>query len=334
VEHARVAIGNDIDHNSIFLAPLWQAIGKSKVLTTARMLPKTLSISLGIIAVILAMIFVPWNFNMHCDGQLEPIERRNVFAREAGKIDSLLVRHGSVVREGDLLLVLSNNELEAEWQKNIGDLNETTKQILALQEASYQAKDAERIRIAGQLAQFKERERTLQAQQVILNARREDLNVRAPIDGTVMTFDLENKLKNRPVQPGQILLEVARPEDGMQLELQMPEKRMGHLDAYLRSIKENDPDAVLKVQFVLTVDPSKNYDATVVEEHDRAENRGTEETTVFLKATINNLESLPQGSRPGAGVAAKINCGKRSLGYVCFNEMFAFLQKTVLFWFD
>lgn len=334
VEHARVAIGNSLDYNRIFLAPVWQAIGKSKVLTTARMLPKTISVAIGVVALILAFIFVPWNFNMHCDGSLEPLVRRNIFAREAGKVDALHVRHGAEVKEGDLLLVLSNNELEAEWQKNIGELNETTKQILALQEASYQAKDAERIRVAGQLAQYVERERTLKAQQKILNARREDLNVRAPISGTVMTFDLENKLKNRPVQPGQILLEIARPEEGMILELDMPEKRMGHIDGYLRQLKANDPDARLKAKFVMMVDPSQNYEATVVEEHDRAENRGTEETIVQLKATIDNPESLPEGTRAGAGVSAKVRCGKRPLGYVCFHEMTAFLQKTVLFWFE
>ncbi len=334
VEHARVAIGNSLDYNRIFLAPVWQAIGKSKVLTTARMLPKTISVAVGVLALILALIFVPWNFNMHCDGSLEPLVRRNIFAREAGKVDALHVRHGSAVKEGDLLLVLSNNELEAEWQKNVGELNETTKQILALQEASYQAKDAERIRVAGQLAQYIERERTLKAQQTILNARREDLNVRAPISGTVMTFDLENKLKNRPVQPGQILLEIARPEEGMILELDMPEKRMGHIDGYLRKLKADDPDATLKAKFVMMVDPSLNYDATVVEEHDRAENRGAEETIVQLKATIDNPENLPEGTRAGAGVSAKVRCGKRPLGYVCFHEMVAFLHKTVLFWFE
>ncbi len=334
VEHARVAVGNSIAHNSIFLAPLWQAIGKSKVLVTARMLPKTVSISLAILAVILAMIFVPWNFNMHCDGTLQPINRRNVFARESGKVDELLVFHGKQVQEGETLLILSNNELESEWEKNAGELNEVEKQIAALREASYDAKDAEKIRIAGQLAQYQERKKTLDVQKTILEKRRADLIVTAPIAGTVMTFDLENKLMNRPVQPGQILMEVARPEDGLLLELDMPEKRMGHIDDYKRSQAEKEADFQLKARFVLTVDPSKNYNATVIEEHDRAENRGGDETTVQIRANIDPDQQLPIGTRAGAGVSAKVYCGKRSLGYVCFNELIAFLQKTVLFWFE
>ena len=208
---------------------------------------------------------------MHCDGTLEPVERRNVFARESGKVDQLFVEHGQKVVKGEPLLVLSNNELEAEIQKNDGELNEVQKQILALKEQSYQAKDDERIRVSGQLAQYVERERTLNIQKQILDARREDLTVRAPIDGVVMTFQLENTLKSRPVQPGQILMEIAQPEGELQLELLMPEKYMGHIEDYKRRLSDDEP---LKVKFVMTVDPSNSYDATVAEEHDRAENRG------------------------------------------------------------
>ena len=53
-----------------------------------------------------------------------------------------------------MLLVLTNNELEAERQKTDGELNEVRKQILALKEQSYQAKDDERTRVVGQLAQI------------------------------------------------------------------------------------------------------------------------------------------------------------------------------------
>ena len=334
VEHARVAVGNALDHNSIFLAPLWQAIGKSKVLVTARMLPKTISISLGVLALILLMIFLPWNFNMHCDGTLEPVERRNVFARESGKVDELLVEHGSRVAAGDPLLVLTNNELDSERQKNDGELNEVQKQLRALNEQLFQATGDDRIRVSGQLAQYKERERTLQLQKKILDRRAEELTVRAPIDGTVMTFQLENTLKNRPVQPGQILMEIAEPTGELQLELQMPEKYMGHIEDYKRKMVEKDPDYKLGVKFVMTVDPSNSYDATVIEEHDRAENREGEETTVQIIADVDDETALPEAASAGMGVTAKIYCGKRSLGYVCFNELVAFLQRTVFFWFQ
>ena len=337
VEHARVAVGNAIEHNSIFLAPLWQAIGKSKVLVAARMLPKTIAVAIAVLALILALIFVPWNFNMHCDGTLEPVVRSNVFARESGKVVELYVQHGATVEAGQKLLVLSNNEMDAEYVKTQGEIEEVRKQIVALKDQSFQAKDAEKIRIAGQLAQYQEREKSLLIQKEILDERRDDLVVKAPISGVVMTFDLDNKLRNRPVQPGQILMEIADPDGELQLELNMPEKRMGHIEDYLREQRAKDENFKLSAKFVMMVDPSKNYDATIERDdqiHDRAENRGTDETTVQIIAKIDDPNNLPVGARAGAGVSAKVYCGRRSLGYVCFNEMIAFLQKTVFFWFE
>ena len=94
----------------------------------------------------------------------------------------------------------------------------------------------------------------------------------------------------------------------------MPEKRMGHIEDYRRKIREKDENAPLKVKFVMTVDPSNSYEATVTEKHDRAENRGTEETTVQILASIDDKEQLPEAASAGMGVSAKIYCGKRSLG--------------------
>ena len=58
-------------------------------------------------------------------------------------------------------------------------------------------------------------------------AKQMDLNVKSPIDGQVITWDLNNRLMHRPVQRGQELLRVADPSGPWQLELQMPENHMG-----------------------------------------------------------------------------------------------------------
>lgn len=343
VEHTRAAVGNALDHNGVFLMPVWKAIGKSKVLLTARMLPKTVSISIGVLALILALILVPWNFNMYCKGTLEPEIRRNIFAQEDGKVDEVLVRHGSIVYgpganpaepEGTLLLRLSNNQLEADYQKIQGDLDETRKQIAAASESAFKSeKTDERVQIQGELEQLEVRQKSLQFQKEILDERMEKLEIRAPITGTVMTFDLVNKLQSRPVQAGQVLMEIAEPEGKLILELNMPEKKMGHIDTYMKKLREKDTAAEMIVHFVMTVDSTKNFTGRVIEEHDRAENRGDEGTTVELKASIDNPEELPKSKRAGAGVSAKIYCGKKPLGYVLFNEAWAFLQKSVFFWF-
>ncbi|MDO5554022.1 MAG: hypothetical protein Q4G68_09680 [Planctomycetia bacterium] len=344
VEHARCALGNALDHNSVFLMPLWRAIGKSKVLVTARMLPKTISISAAVLLVLLAMFVIPWNFNMHCNGTLEPEIRRNIFAREEGKVDKIFVQHGSPVfgpgsdpndPQGTLLLKLTNSQLEAELQKVQGDLAEVQKQLASLKEAGFRTDRIEdRIRISGQTAQYEAREKSLHIQLDILNERMKELEIHSPITGTVMTFDLNNKLQSRPVQPGQILMEIAEPDGTMILELDMPEKRMGYLVEHARKLREKDLGAQLSVDFVMMVDSTRHFSGKVIESHDRAENRGEGGTTVRLKASIDNPDDLPDSKRAGAGVSAKISCGRKPLGFVLFHEIISYFQKTVLFWLD
>ncbi|MDO5580315.1 MAG: hypothetical protein Q4G69_04220 [Planctomycetia bacterium] len=343
VDHARAAIGNSLDHDSVFLMPLWKLIGKSKVLVTARMLPKTISVLIGVLALILILCLVPWDFYMYCRGTLEPETRRNIFAREDGKVDTVFVQHGSLVfgpghdpkdPNGTMLLKLSNKQLEADMQKTQGDLAEVQKQLNSLNESAYRTDRLdERIRINGQLAQYKAREKSLLIQLGILDERMKELEIHSPISGTVMTFDLANKLQSRPVQPGQILMEIAEPQGNFLLELDVPEKRMGHVNRYLREQRKIDPNAQLVVDFVMTVDSTKNFTGKVIDEHDRAENKGENETTVQLKAHIDHPETLPESKRAGAGVSAKIYCGRRPLGYVLFHELISYLQKTVFFWF-
>lgn len=345
VDHARAAVGNSLDHNSVFLMPLWKTIGKSKVLVTAKMLPKTISVSIGLLLLLLCLCIIPWNFNMHCKGTLEPKIRQNIFTREEGNVDVINVHHGDTVYKagdnpdlpnGTLLLQLSNKELEANLQKVLGDLSEVQKQITTLQEAGFQIDRLdERTKVHGQLAQYQARKKALEIQLGILQERKKDLNIYSPITGKVMTFDLANKLQSRPVQPGQILMEIAEPNGDFILELDMPEKRMGYVNSYLRKLADKKGEGEqLKVDFVMTVDSTKDFTGKVYEIHDRAENRGTEETTVELKVAIDNPENLPDSKRAGASVSAKVYCGKRPLGFVLFHEVVAYLQKTVFFWFD
>ncbi|MDD3587302.1 MAG: HlyD family efflux transporter periplasmic adaptor subunit [Thermoguttaceae bacterium] len=344
VQHARGAIGNALDHNSVFLMPVWKAIGKSKVLVSARMLPKTISVTAGILLLLFAMWLVPWNFNMHCQGTLEPETRRNIFAREEGKVDEIFVQHGSQVYgpgadpahpEGTLLLRLTNSQLEADLEKALGDLAEVQKQISSLKESGFRSERLDdRIRINGQLAQYEVRERSLKTQLGILQERSKELEIRSPISGTVMTFDLGNKLQGRPVQPGQVLMEIAEPDGKLILELDMPERRIGYVTSYEEELKKKNNDVKLTtVHFVMMVDSTKTFSGKIIEEHDRAENRGDSGTTVRLKASIDDPDSLPESKRAGAGVSAKIYCGKKPLGFVLFHEVGAYLQKTVFFWF-
>ena len=60
-------------------------------------------------------------------------------------------------------------------------------------------------------------------------ASRKMLKVRSPIDGRVVTWNVDERLLGRPVNRGEELLEIADPNQRLGARSTMPEYRMGHI---------------------------------------------------------------------------------------------------------
>ena len=88
-------------------------------------------------------------------------------------------------------------------------------------------------------------------------------------------------------------------------------------------------DDRLKVTFILATDPHDELRGWIQEIHHQAEVRGEEGNTVLIKVDIRRDE-LPH-HRPGAEVTANVYCGRRSVGYVWFHDLIAFVQSRILF---
>jgi hypothetical protein len=164
------------------------------------------------------------------------------------------------------------------------------------------------------------------------------------MDGVVVSWDVKQRLtEKRPISRMQYVMEIADLEGPWQLELAMPEKHMGHIAMFKKQLETNDPSAKLRVEFVLATEPAVKYYGTVTEIHDRAEVRtdtgsagatSSNLNTVLIKVALDDQDSLPPALRPGAECSARINCGKKPLGYVLFHEAIAFVQKNIIFrWF-
>ncbi|MBN8629073.1 MAG: hypothetical protein J0M17_26680, partial [Planctomycetes bacterium] len=96
----------------------------------------------------------------------------------------------------------------------------------------------------------------------------------------------------------------------------------------LAAQRELRPD--LPVTFLVAADPYRSHSATIREVHLAADVKDEEEGNVVLvKAALDERE------RPaltvGGDVRTKIYCGRESLGYVWFHDVYEFLQTHVLF---
>jgi multidrug efflux pump subunit AcrA (membrane-fusion protein) len=342
-KHSATALNNSLEHNTLFLMPVWRAIGKQKWILRARTLPKTIAVAAAVLVALVALCVVPYPFKAQCPGNLQPVERGKVFAGVDGNVVEIHVGHGSKVVapkpeegiEGTLLATLESTDLEIRIEQNRGDLATTMEQFdLITQELTVRRmSDDDKRQREGKREELKERLKNLRLQQALYQKQQQDLKVRSPIDGEVITWELEERLRNRPVQRGNLLMEVVNTGGDWQLELRMPEKRMGHIDRYLRELQEKDPDASLPVEFILATHPNETFRGRVTEINERAEVRSEDGVTVMIKADFDDEKPLPENLRPGSEVSAKIMCGYMPVGYVLLCDAIAYFQRNIAFRF-
>ena len=332
-EHGRVAIANAVSHTTLPLYGMISLLGKSRALTSARNMPKTVLATLIAIAVIAAMVLVPADLRLEGTGTLEPVHRRDVFARIDGVVEALTekARHGAEVQEGDLLATLRNTDLEVAITDVLGRKASSEEELVSTQRALADStlSTAERTRLSGRAAQLRREIESLDTQHRLLLSKRENLEVRSPIKGVVVTWQVRDRLMLRPVEKGQSLLSVADKSREWELEIHMPDDRLGHINrAYTEAMAKGEP---LEVDYVLATDPGTRHYGTVRDIHEQAEVRGEEGNTVLVRITIDPSRHEKEELGAGATVTAMINCGPRSLGYVWFHDLIAFVQSQILF---
>ena len=327
--HIASGIANSRNYESIFLMPFWRFIGRCFAALRGKTLVKTLVITAIIVAAGIALALVPYDYRVTCDGRLMPTIQREVFTNWEGEVVAIHVESGQRVKKGDLLIEIRNEDLKAQALETQNKLKELNTQRFATN-ARLQADNNKRpsediINLRGKLFELNTQIIGVEKQLKILKDRLAKLNVKAPIDGVVTTFQIEQLLINRPVQRGELLLEIMDPTGPWQLELDVEEKRMGHI---LRAT-EKKGDIGLPVEFILATSNELTYEGEVTEISTRANSSEESGSIVETYATFNKKE-LPR-LLIGAEVSAKIDCGERSLFYVLFGDVVETCRRY--FWF-
>ena len=128
---------------------------------------------------------------------------------------------------------------------------------------------------------------------------------------------------------GEVLQQPTYEEARAKLDEVLRDLSDADLATRLRNLPKELLDDQLTVSYILATEPSTRRYGRVTEIHRTPKFRGDEGNTVLIKVAIDKSE-LPD-LRPGAGVTAKVDCGKRSLGYVLFQDVIAFIQSRILF---
>jgi multidrug efflux pump subunit AcrA (membrane-fusion protein) len=329
--HSSGALANAIEHSSLFLLPVWKALGQVTWLFRGRTLPKTLVMIMGLMAIIAALAIVPTDFEVAARGKLQPAQRREIFAPLDGLVARVRVEHGQVVEAGSVLVELTNTDLDLQLAALLGRQTTNQERLAALSRALLDNKGgaarlspADENRLTGEMLQLQQEGQNIERELALVRDKQRQLTVVAPQRGQVVTWKVRDLLLSRPVARGQGLLTLANPDGAWELELNLPERRLMHVEEAQRSSK------TIPVSFVLSSHPGQTFSGSVVEIEQAAEVRGDEGNTLLVRVAVNKSELPPLHDQ--TTVTAKLNCGRTSIGYAWFCDLIETVQTKVMFW--
>lgn len=332
-----LALGNATEHANLPFLPLIRILQGIGLRFTLRQLPRTIIVLTLLLGTLAAMILVPGEFTIDGRGELQPAERRGVFAKSTGVVEVLSKKLATDdptpdVNKGDLLVQLDDSRIDFEFARVDGQLKTAQASLLTkqIQRRNLRPNDPNVRDMLDQLSAEEtelEVEITgLQAQLAVLNRQTKDLKLTSPIKGSVITWDPNQVLDGRPVQQGERLLEVANVDGDWVLEIRVLDQNIGHVKTARRELKQD-----LHVSFVLATNPDVTLLGKVLSIAEETRHHEQDGATVLVTVAIDR-GSIPAGQlRIGATVIPHIHCGQRAIGFVWFHEVIHAIKTRVLF---
>jgi len=229
-----------------------------------------------------------------------------------------------------VLAQLTNTDLDLQLAALIGRQTTNQERRASLERASLDTRNgaarlapADENRMAGELMQLRQETENIERELALLRQKQKQLTVTAPQRGQVVTWKVRELLLKRPVSRGQGLLTLANPDGPWELELNLPERRLVHVQAA-------SANAPLDVTFVLSSHPGQTFHGRVVEIEQAAEVRGDEGNTLLVRVAVEKDQLPPLHDQ--TTVTAKLNCGRTSIGYAWFCDLIETVHSKVLFW--
>ena len=329
--HSNDALTNSMAHSNMFLAPLWTWLGKTRAITSARNFPKLIVAVGALMLITAALCIIPRPFTLGANGKLVPENRSEVYANMDGVLKEIRIPEDpeAIINEGDVLAVMTNNDLQVEIRNLQGQWDKSYEEVNILKRAQHsRMTPAEQRMIGGELAEAETQLESLTRQLDLKKSKAELLTVRAPVAGNVFNWQLRENLLRRPVSRGQNLMTIVHPETPWEMELEFPERRVSHLMK-----ARTDDDEPLKVTFSLASHPGNEYTGTLVSVDNKLDVRGEDGNAVLIRVSFDADQFPDDLLRSGTRVSAQVHAGKRSLGYVWFHELFETVHSTWQLWF-
>jgi hypothetical protein len=230
------------------------------------------------------------------------------------------------VAANDVLVQLRSPRLAQERAELEGQRRTTEQQIADLaalrggREPRGEGRPLSQAELAARQEELNSVLESLDGQLAALARHEQELTVRSPIAGRVLTWNVEQLLQGRPVLAGQRLLSVADVAGPWIAEVRVPDRDIAHVQA----ARQNGQP--VRVSLLAATDLNTRRVGAVTDIARVVTHDPLEGPVVVVTVAV---EAQPGfDARPGATVYPRIHCGRRSLGYVWFRRLY----ETVASW--
>ncbi|MEN1679697.1 MAG: efflux RND transporter periplasmic adaptor subunit [Planctomycetota bacterium] len=317
--HAGVALANAVRYRSLPTLPLVHTLHKpTGERSRLPMVVATLMVLAGGIA---STFFIETDYKVFAQGELQPVDRRHVFAPLDGQVKSVKVTRGQAIATGQPMVELVSPDLELEIQKVRGEHEATRQRQLAIEAAlleygSSLQPDMSRVnRLSAEQEELRQVFASQERRLAVLREQRQRLVVVSPLDGEVLTWEAEEELVGRPVRRGDRLLTVANLTGEWHAELRAADDDMGPLLNRWREAGNEPLSAVLEI----ATKRGEELSGEVSEIGQRVELDPAGQPVVRMTMKLDG--AALEAPRPGATVYAAVDCGRRSLFYVWCHDL-------------
>lgn len=289
-----------------------------------------------------ALLLLPVDFTIEARGELQPVHQERIYAPRDGVVVDFPALHAaqadaaspqtaySVPRDA-VVIELENADLAYELTSVLGqqatsaqrlDTISVTLDRLARSGAEDQARFDE---LTAEKLELEVALRSLAERLAILQREAAELSIAANLAGQVQTWDVVAQLQSRPVRQGQLLMTIADVAGPWRLELHVADNDIGHVNAARRAAP-----GPLEVRFVKKSEPGRVCRARVEQVALASEPVEHFGPAVRVTAAV-HPDDAQALLRPGTSVIAKIDCGRRALGYVWLREALEVVRRNIWF---
>jgi len=281
-------------------------------------------------AMVVAAIW-PIPFSIAGVGALEPTEQRWVFASQDGFVDELHVTSGQQVWAGDPIATLESTDLQIQITEVSGRIREVETQRQGIEITINQMVRSStpdpslENRLQAELNELAIRLRSLNEQAALLESEREALQIRSPIDGTIVGWEIERNLSGRPIRRGDVLLRVADKNASWRIELMIPDRDIGYLERFAAEVAP----APVVADYVLRAAPQASYQSELLWMSPEVVHDSLQGAAVEAHLSVGH-DALQQAAF-GATVDGRLMCGTRPRWFVWGRPIFEAIQRRLWF---